>query len=155
MRHLIGIAAILLGISCASGPGEPIRTALLPADQAAAFEDLCSRSGIARFERGWDPEPADIRRMESSFRQLSRMKATKCCFLRGRIGKLNDFSLQYVGVVAGGRKYIYVNAACGASDDLWDTRAFASVCDGGTCHWGALYDIERGRFTELAINGSA
>ena len=33
-------------------------------------------------------------------------------------------------------------------------EALVDACDGGPCYWGALYDPETGRFSELAFNGS-
>ena len=29
------------------------------------------------------------------------------------------------------------------------------VCDGGSCHWGVLYDVEAGEFSDLEMNGVA
>jgi len=91
--------------------------------------------------------------MESRFSRLLRLESEHCCVLGGRIERMETYRLQYVGLVVAGRKLVYVNAFCSAPPPAWDSTALVDACDGGPCYWGALYDPETGRFSELAFNG--
>ncbi len=58
---------------------------------------------------------------------------------------------QYIGVIVGNRKLIYVNAFCNIEPYNWRER-FVNICDGGWSVWGALFDPTTGEFSELATN---
>lgn len=159
------IVAVLLSTACsfASRPVEPGRFAILPEQEAQALVRQCSRSAPG-IEGTWSVTDEDASSLEHDLPKLRRFKANRCCFMGGRIHDLDSYLRQYVGVTIGGRRYIYINAfTAGPLDDRpgsnaapprWKEVAF-TVCDGGTGHWGALYDPATRRFTELAINGSA
>lgn len=106
---------------------------------------------------------SDATLVERDLGKVQRMKATGCCFVGGRIRDVDLYLRQYAGVIVGGRRYIYINAfAAGLLDEWpeqvvepqWKRVAFIT-CDGGRAFWGALYDPETRRFSELSINGSA
>jgi hypothetical protein len=66
---------------------------------------------------------------------------------------------QYVGIVRGGRRFIYGNfyprrsdADIGFAAPDWRTRP-TSICDGGAVIFGAEYDVGTGRFTQIDFNG--
>jgi hypothetical protein len=90
--------------------------------------------------------------MESRLESISR--------LRGVTGKQIEhpgkYYRQYVGIVAGERKFIYINAFCETFPKLldWQQRPL-DACDGGDCFWSAVYDPLSGEFSDLQINGIA
>jgi len=91
--------------------------------------------------------------MESRFTRISRLRS-KSGIMHARVEHPARYYRQYVGIIVGKRKLIYVNAFC---DDkppsYWRERA-VNVCDGG-CSWGVVYDIVTGEFSELELNGVA
>jgi len=150
------LAVIMLSLLTGCTTAPPRSSVVLPETEAARFRDLCSRPGVPAFQGTWTPTPADITAMESRFRRLRRTKSRECCVLGFSVDRLEKFDLQYVGVMINSQKFIYINAACSATRDAqWSTRAYSSVCDGGGCYWGALYDVEKGQFSHIASNGSA
>jgi hypothetical protein len=63
---------------------------------------------------------------------------------------------QYVGIIVGGRKLIYINAFRASSEPKRKVNfegGWVDWCDGGTGNWGALYDTQSGNFSELRTNG--
>lgn len=143
---------LLLVVGCTSSP--PRSSVVLAETEAVRFRGMCSRPGVPEFQATWTPTPADVTLMESRFRRLRRTKSHECCIAGFRVGRLEKFDLQYVGVIIGSRRFIYINAACSeVRDAQWSNRAYTSVCDGGWCYWGALYDVENGRFNHVASNG--
>ena len=73
--------------------------------------------------------------------------------------KLQQYYRQYVGVIAGGKKLIYLNAfisgglAVNPNKD-WKTTAII-VCDGGDGFWGVEFDPADNAFHHYASNGVA
>ena len=76
--------------------------------------------------------------------------------------------MQYVGIVFGGKKLVYISAfstekptevSIDSSNgilkkqpsDRWKENAIV-ICDGGNA-WGVLYDPIKGKFFDLAVNG--
>ena len=91
--------------------------------------------------------------MESKLARIKRLRA-KCCITGAQVKSLEDFYMQYAGIVVKGQRLVYINAF--ASDDppeFWKERAVI-VCDGGV-DWGVLYDPANGRFFDLAVNGAS
>ena len=67
---------------------------------------------------------------------------------------------QYVGIVRNGRRFIYGNflpkqfgEELTLGESQWRTEPIP-VCDGGPSFFGVEYDVEAGRFDQIAFNGS-
>jgi len=71
-----------------------------------------------------------------------------------RIEHPDQYFRQYVGIVVGKRKLIYVNAFCMSPRADWRKR-LVNICDGATCLWGVLYDTTTREFSDLEMNGTA
>jgi hypothetical protein len=72
--------------------------------------------------------------------------------------KLDRYKRQYVGVIRGGRKMIYVNLFSDSSprdsaESAYWRRNVIIVCDGGSSYLGVEYDVQTGQFTHIAENG--
>ena len=68
----------------------------------------------------------------------------------------SHYFFQYAGLIAGGRKFIYVNSFRGDVGDFpnWKTQP-VMVCDGGDAFFGAEYDPQTKTFANFAFNGFA
>ena len=122
----------------------------------------CSR-GTPPVNGYWSLQRSDIDRLEANFSKIDTVTATGCCGRGFRVRNLRKCGFQYVGILVGGRKCIYVNAFPTVILKEWQdgARSFdlskqpVSVCDGGPSLWGVVYDVETGEFSELSFNGRA
>ena len=132
---------------------------VLPEDAADAVVHQCSRSGVPLFDATWSPTADDILQLEQRLPALNGKlyrlvpRHLLCMALRGH--NLNDYHLQYSGMLERGRRLIYVNALVnGLEDDDWRRVPF-NICDGGSSAWGVVYDVGTQTFQRFSINGSA
>jgi len=126
---------------------------VLPEGAAKHLAELCSRPGLPKFDATWQPTETDVRDMESQLSRISLLQG-RAVPSAWRIDHPDQYFRQYVGIVVGKRKLIYINAFCRASPADWHKRA-VDACDGATCFWGVLYDTTTREFSDLEINGSA
>jgi len=94
--------------------------------------------------------------MESRLDRISLLRRAGL-FTGKQIENPSRYYRQYVGIVVGERKLIYLNAFCEKvvkqSGD-WRKNP-VDVCDGGDCFWSAVYDTSSGEFSDLQVNGIA
>jgi hypothetical protein len=143
---LMGIVVSLWFVS-ASWAQERKPFVVLPASQALAVNQLCSRPG-PKVEGGWVPEERDTQALEARLGDVTSER-------HGTISNPFSFYRQYVGIVVAGKRLIYVNAfppQVGLKD--WKTRLM-SVCDGGPSFWGIQFDPTDDKFFDLEMNGRA
>ena len=118
----------------------------------------CSRSAPKPGEAGWTPGAADIARLEAALPAVLASAPALALHPRELEGAPTRWFRQYVGIVRGGRRYIYGNFVPNWSPGLGEDsgrRRPIIVCDGGVGFFGAEYDVEKGVFTHLAFNGYA
>ena len=143
-------AWMILLCATAAGAQSEAHWVLLPASAAAEAGQQCSR-GAPKVEGGWLPAAADVAALEQHLPQIAALEGG----IEGvslHIAYPENFYRQYVGIVVGGRRLIYVNA--GPYLLTGPNREHVAVaCDGGSRFWGALYDPRAGRFFNLQING--
>ena len=117
----------------------------------------CSRLTPKNTSDFWTPTEKEIQLLEEKFKRVLKLKT----FNKQRISNLNKFAFQYLGVTIDGKRFIYVNAFCigDKNDDSkfqmhekWKTDPIV-MCDGGDCYWGVLFDLDKLKFKDLAING--
>lgn len=68
---------------------------------------------------------------------------------------LNKWQRQYVGIVRGGKRYVYGNyfPVSDINERVeWRLKPMI-VCDGGARFFGAEFDVAAGRMTRLDFNG--
>ena len=141
-------------------PAEGNRSTVLPESAAQLLAHPCSRSGPPRFEKSWRPTRADVQALESRLDRVSLLRSAGL-IREKRIENPSRYYRQYVGIVVGERKLIYLNAFCEKPEDVvvvqggdWRQRPI-DVCDGGDCFWSAVYDPVSGEFSDLQVNGIA
>jgi len=163
--RLLAILLVLPLASCSSAgaPSNPPKQILsvvaptdrfvvLPSSQATVMAKQCSRAA-PNVEGGWDV-PADvIAVLEKNLHKISDQSTTECCLVNSKIENPDLYYRQYVGVVVGGKRYVYINALKDTMGDDWRAEPM-SPCDGGDYFWGALFDPITGEFSMLAINGA-
>jgi hypothetical protein len=149
MRTSLLGAAVLLAGAC-SGQEEKPYTVLPPSEVRHVFPWVDGQS--AKVDRGWMPEKADVDLLESHLGEIAKLKP-RCCV--PKIADARGFYRQYIGIVVGGRRQIYVNAF--APDPIpkdWQSR-LTFVYDGGGGYWRVLFDPVTGQFSDLETNGFA
>ncbi len=119
----------------------------------------CSRGTPKNISGYWTLNKSDIETLERQFMRIKKIKATECCLMNGTIKTLDNFAFQYVGVTIKKKRYIYLNAFHVDSEEEfktfyknWTTEPIV-MCDGGDYYWGALFDLDKCKFRDLAING--
>jgi len=141
--------ALLLVVACWAQDEKPF--AVLPPSEAQAVNRLCSRTGPGRVDGGWAPEASDVATLEAQLGDVAKVESSGG--VRATISNPFGSYRQYVGIVVGGKRLIYVNAF---APDLvpkdWKTR-LVNVCDGGPAFWGVIFDPMAGKFFDLKTNG--
>jgi hypothetical protein len=119
----------------------------------------CSRSVPEKIDAYFTLSQEDIRTLEDNFLKIKKIKAKACCQTSQQVTSLEKFAFQYMGVTVGNRRFIYLNAF--KVNNKVDFETFYKdwksspvvMCDGGDHYWGALFDLGRQKFTQLAFNG--
>jgi len=128
------------------------RFTVLPESAAEEATKLCS--GPLRFDGTWRPKNTDVKSIESHLRRVSDLRNVS----GRRIEHPERYYRQYIGIIVNNRKLIYVNAFCATdwaiSQGKRHPKRLVNICDGGSCFWGAVYDVASKQFSELRINGS-
>lgn len=152
-----GCALAAAALGCASvRPIPPGRSVVLPAEQLEKVLWLCSRPGprIEDVMGTWEVTEEVVALLEADLPKLRRLRAS-CCIRGLRIRQPWSFFRQYLGIVIDGRRVVYVNFFRDEeSFPQWRERA-VQVCDGGDYYWGAIYDPDTRRFSQLVVNGEA
>ena len=145
--------------ACASrGSPLPADAVILPPEAIARLLRQCSRDEPPLGEGDWRPAPEHIAALELALPQAlsARRRADHPDWSRAPQG----WRRQYVGIVRQGRRFIYGSfypRNSGGEFEAWarDWRTVpVIICDGGPSFFGVEYDVEAGRFTHVAFNGS-
>jgi hypothetical protein len=150
---LIVLVAILAYRASATEPVSRDRIAILPAAAGPALLSQCSRETISQPDSFWVPTGSDVASIESALPAfLSRPG------VRSPRAPLSAYYRQYVGVVAHGKRLVYVSFFDGSSmkdsDTRWRKEA-VNVCDGGDHYWGIVFDVDSRSFEPPRFNGEA
>ena len=152
-RILIASLLSATGLLPCATTGVPVATVVLPAEAGRQVGDQCSRTPPPPFSALWEPTEQDVSRLESRLGALAKLRSEGCCLRGHKLSSLSGYYLQYVGLVVGGRRVVYVNGFR-ASETPANWRGQPEVaCDGGTDYWGAIFDPATSRFSLLSING--
>jgi hypothetical protein len=120
---------------------------IVPESDAADFAEA---AGWEPAEAYWTPTDADVAALEEEMEQAFEAEVPP----RERVEDLIGYLRQYVGVIEAGERTIVVNAFCEPGSPDWPSEPIV-VADGGACYFQATWDVERGEFRSLMINGEA
>lgn len=147
------LVAVAAAVGCTHAQLEPGHSAVIPAQNAKIVARQCSRPSPPAFDEAWEPSAAQVAILEEDLPELAKQRAKGCCLVGGRISDVASSWRQYVGLVVGGKKLIYINGfSTRGLGERWMTEP-EIMCDGGESAWGALYDPATRSFSELAFNG--
>jgi hypothetical protein len=126
--------------------------ASIQGQQEQRFVVLPARvAGSVASQGSWQPTKADIDGLEANLSKVSALKAEGWPSTI-RIDHPQQYFRQYVAILRGGQRRIYVNAFCDEQlRSEWRDRLVV-VNDGATCFWQALYDPTIKKFSNLRIN---
>ena len=130
----------------------PSDVAVLAGRHAPILLDPCSREAPLPGEGTWRPGGRDIRALEKAL--PAALAAQRAVANPDWSQAPRGWARQYIGLVRGGRRFIYGNFIAGGagSHALW--RQPIRMCDGGPAFFGVEYDVAAARFTHIAFNGS-
>jgi hypothetical protein len=159
LRLLTALGGIYASLVSHAGATDPVviseRAVILTPEQAPRLMKPCSRAGPEGVSGFWMPTADDVVLMEKDLPLFMSRS--------GIMRPMSDYCRQYVGVIANGRKIIYINAIpiSDAEDQEMDPedrmqwkKEPAIVCDGGPEFWGAEFDLVAKEFLHLAGNGA-
>jgi hypothetical protein len=143
MSKIIPIGLVSLLAVVTPHPALAAPSVLLPADQAKAMLEQCSRPSPAAVDGTWTVSAQAVDRLERDLPQLT-----------AQVAKPREFYRQYVGITVQGQRLVYINAfyTANGANLPWRDRPMI-VCDGGKSAWGALYNPKTRKFSDVQFNG--
>ena len=106
----------------------------------------------------WTPALADVLALEQRLPDFLHAQLDRQ--LRPSAGKdplwerAKTYKRQYLGVRPKGRRVVFANFFCRDFGKDWRTEPVV-VKDGGDCYFSVDYDVDKGSFSNLMINGEA
>jgi hypothetical protein len=155
----LAVLSFLIASQAPSAVLDPSRGVVLSeaAGKPLHRERLCNRPMPWPIEATWVPDESTIKRLEAALG--AALQAALDQAPAGRYPKpvAPEFYRQYLGLVVGGKRIVYVN---GLRDQLvasgrpaeWRTTVW-NGCDGGLAAFGAEYDLESGHIRNVIFNG--
>ncbi|WHU03923.1 hypothetical protein [Sphingomonas sp. NIBR02145] len=156
---MIGGAALLLALLFPQTAPPSGGIVIFEPDRARELLSQCSRSVPKPGEGGWTPTVADIARLEAKLPGAFQVAALSPYAYKELVlqSAPKGWIRQYVGIVRGGKRFIYGNFAPASVEQYEPGRGRhpIMVCDGGPGFFGAEYDVEMDAISHLAFNGMA
>lgn len=160
-RFVLSVLALAISAGAATeattSPQLPVNAYRITLDRASSLFDQCSRDAPTLDGAAFEPETADILRLETQLVAiLSGHSDTDGIDPALRFtSDPKSYARQYAGYRLAGRPMIYGNFL--PMSDHLDGKALATealiVCDGGPSFFGVEYDVERQTVTRVAFNG--
>jgi hypothetical protein len=109
----------------------------------------CSRTVPNNVTGFWVMTESDKKNLEAKLPELKQNVGSL---------SLDDYAYQYVGLIIGKQKFIYINAfykdLLKLDIDIVNWKnAIVMACDGGDHFWGAVYEVNKMQFSNIAFNG--
>jgi hypothetical protein len=133
----------------------PSGAAILDGATVPTMLQQCSRGSPTAGEDTWQPSAADIVALEAGLAAAlaARSPAGELDWSHAPQGWLR----QYVGIVRGGRHFVYGNffpdRMPGMEPERWQHEP-VRICDGGPVFFGVEYDVAARRFIQVDFNGA-
>lgn len=143
-----------------------VRGAILPAESAASVLAQCTRMVPLSGSGYWRPSEKDVRQLERYLPTLLDSALARVSPVTRTVAQ-EEYIRQYVGIVRGDRRTIYVNGFHSSFEREFDGPWFVVkiwgsrwehqpvvVCDGGAAFFGIEYDIQSRSFGDIQFNHS-
>jgi hypothetical protein len=157
MSHTARVAAILWAVVL--GPfAKACRSArdwtILPAQEAMALREPCSRAFPEGMSAYWKPSRRDVEEAEQALpaaiqSALSRASREE----RAPLSASPRYYRQYVGFVRGGHRVLYLSAFEHEHFEDDYRRHWLRTCDAWLSAFGAVYDLEKREFDWFSFDG--
>lgn len=121
---------------------------IVPRSDAPDFAEV---AGWTERDDFWTPSAHDVAALEGAF---DAAWAADPAASNGDYADPSEHLRQYVGVLSDGERLIHVNGFCDSLGTDWRTEPVI-VADGGACFYQATWDVDRGEFLVLTVNGEA
>lgn len=105
-----------------------------------------------RAEGYWTPGEADVLALEAGLAAFLQAAAPEASPELWR--KQPTYKRQYAGLLRDGRRLVYASFFCDTHGEAW-RREPLFVLDGGDCFFQLTFDVERGTYGDLMVNGEA
>jgi hypothetical protein len=168
-----GLLFLITLISCNALPDE-ISTDDVPANgkvessesrEPAAAQNWVILSGVSKreveiasmlFESDdyWKPSEEDISVIEENIADYLRLNSGEFYWEPPVWERLEEYQRQYLGLKRGDKQFIFGNFFCENGSINWKKELMFAI-DGGECYFQVEYDVERGVFVKLAVNGES
>lgn len=152
---MAGGAVLLLALLFPQTVAQSGGVVIFAPDKAGELLAQCSRTTPKRDKGGWTPSTADIARFEAKLSAtLPRVRTVPDAGDRLKDAP-KGWIRQDVGIVRGGKRYIYGNFAPASLEEYAPGRRTLpiAVCDGGPGFFGVEYDMQRDAISHLDFNG--
>lgn len=148
------LVAVVLALCAVGAHAQPEEQALiLPQSEAKPMVGKTMEPKLVTTGT-WDPTETEVGPLEANLNQIANLSHANSSYRR--IEHPEKYFRQYLGLLAGSRKFIYVNAFCGINDGKppreWRSKLVV-IWDGGSCVWQAIYDVSTNKFISLSVNG--
>lgn len=100
----------------------------------------------------WTPTQADVLALEAGLAAFLQESAPQASPELWR--KQGTYKRQYAGLIHNGRRLIAASFFCDTHGEEW-RREVLFVLDGGDCFFQLTFDVERGTYGDLMVNGEA
>ena len=118
--------------------------------QLTKFHIGGSRDGLVGVTGAWRPNKSDLELLESRLADISVVQSQSAS-KDTHIGQPSLYYRQYIAVLVGRRKLIYVNGFLDKPPSSWRKRV-VNICDTGPTDWGVVYDPANTHFFDLRTN---
>jgi hypothetical protein len=98
----------------------------------------------------WTPAERDVLALEAGLAAFLRASAPARS--PDLWEKQPTYKRQYFGLIRDGKRLVYASFFCSVPGDEWRSQALF-VMDGGDCFFQLTYDVERGVYGDLMVNG--
>jgi len=145
------LSAVVLVLSLSLNVAAEAKFAILPETAVGQVLNQCSRSTPDKGEATWLPSEREVARIDAALpdalRAAGHAEATDAIATSRK---------QYVGIVRGGKQFLYANILGGFSvEDIDWMHVPIVICDGGPTLFGVEIDVETMQITHFDANGSA
>ncbi|HEY2921162.1 MAG TPA: hypothetical protein VGK77_19440 [Candidatus Binatia bacterium] len=154
------ITVIALSHIAFGAPGEFTPVKISGKEGMIVPESVLRRSALSA-EGYWTPtktELVEAERRLPQFLQKELRSLPALADLSIVVAQAPRYRRQYIGMISGGRKIIWINCFPAKPPEGPDpfenwNREIIDVSDGGSKYWGAIFDVKKQSFERLILNG--